>query len=577
MATDNCWTLWQRLPPRYQLTTQEMADEEEITGVMGSRVGSPTPRSASSRQSPRYPSANPHFPGTTLAGIPPHTTDDRLRAFLDRRKLAFPLRNSRYLHNMKTLQRVNSARQKITSDPSIVTYVPSMRAKTLPAFPVTKLSNLQRATVETREYSLSSRNNFYQIKPDTGSHKVVAVHNIFPFDDSKSLARQSKDQSKKYVVNEMNDATMFIDNDKIIYFRKTKPNMTQSVMESIGTYSAKKNDGSYIAHLRKAYLKNPRDHPKPKEAEPDIHTIQRERTDYDKRVGHILDYYSGNECEKGRQFDVNRKTQVPVQTARTGSPRQRIRSSSPRSARLRSLLSTPVAQTPPSTRSCVGHMDPFEEWSLYFKLNQRSVLHEKQFYLRTPGIRVLIPGVQNITPSDVSSCKCRLCRVEMELSVIAQMNEMGIGIPSNMTSDPVSPPIPPEVECPGRPNSAANEIEKPKELPDSELIPNDLPRAKQNGELLTIKLPEISEETSDISSIATNRDTNRNGTTVSVDCDTRKESVSLDVVSVPEAVSTSDKACCTEEQNVVTGEEPKDQEAPTVSEQADTVKAGNCR
>ncbi|XP_067658013.1 uncharacterized protein [Haliotis asinina] len=551
MATDNCWTLWQRLPPRYQLTTQEMADEE---GVIGSRVGCPTPRSASSRQSPRYPSATPHFPGTTLAGIPPHSSDDRLRAFLDRRKLAFPLRNSRYLYNMKTLQRVNSARQKITSDPSIVTYVPSMRAKTLPAFPVTKLSNLQRATVETKEYSLSSRNNFYQIKPDAGSHKVVAVRNIFPFDDSKSLARQSKDQSKKYVVNELDDATMFIDNDKIIYFRKPKPNMTQSVIESVGTYSAKKNDGSYIAHLRKAYLKNPRDHAKPKEAEPDIQTIQRERSDYDKRVGHILDYYSGDECEKGRQFDVNRKTQVSVQTARTGSPRQRVRSSSPRSGRLRSLLSSPVAQTPPSSRI---HMDPFEEWSLYFKLNQRSVLHEKQFYLRTPGIRLLIPGAQNITPSDVSSCKCRLCRVEMELSVIAQMNEMGIGIPSNMTPDPViSPPIPPEVECPGRPNSAANEIEKPKDLPDSELIPNDLPRVKPNGELLTIKLPEISEETSDISSIATNRDTNRNGTT-----GTAQGSTSLDAMNVPEAVSTSNKVCDNEEQNVVPEEKAKNQEA----------------
>lgn len=572
MATENCWTLWQRLPPRYQLTTQEMAEEDEIIGVMGSRVGSPTPRSASSRrESPRYPSANPHFPGTAFAGIAPHTTDDRLRAFLDRKKLAFPLRNSRYLHNMKTLQRVNSARQKITSDPSTVTYVPSMRTKTLPAFPVTKLSNLQRATVETREYTLSSRNNFYPVKPDSGSHKVVAVHNIFPFDDTKSLARQSKDQSKKYVVNELDDATMFIDNDKIIYFRKTKPNMTQSVIGSIGAYSAKRNDGSYIAHLRKAYLKNPRDLAKTKEAEPDIHTIQRERSDYDKRVGHILDYYSGNVCQKGRQCDESRKT--PVQPVRTGSPRQRIRSSS---ARLRSLLSTPVAQTPPSTRSCVGPVDPFEEWSLYFKLNQRSVLHEKQFYLRTPGIRVLIPGVQNITPSDVSSCKCRLCRVEMELSVIAQMNEMGIEIPNNMTSEPVSPPIPPEVECPGRPNSAANEIDKQKVLPDSDPIPNDQPCVKQNGELLTIKLPEITEETSDVSSLATYRNTDRNGTNVSGDCSTKKEGAEQNMVNSSEVVSTSDKACGPGKPAVTTRELPKDPEASTVSEHVETVTAETC-
>jgi hypothetical protein len=48
-------------------------------------------------------------------------------------------------------------------------------------------------------------------------------------------------------------AALYVDKGRVTFFRKTRPDVSQSVYSAMKPYTTR-DDGSYLSHLRKAYL-----------------------------------------------------------------------------------------------------------------------------------------------------------------------------------------------------------------------------------------------------------------------------------------------------------------------------------
>ena len=431
MSTVQTWTLWQRMPPRYQLTTHTYDSDAEEFSVIGNatdRTLSPQPRTASrpvsSGRRPNRPESRTLTQRETFRENFMLSSNDRdqVQAEVSRalkqqtsKSFSFPKRNSDYVNTFQKQRRVNSARRRLAeappspnvSAPQQTPDVPtSPRAHTAPVFPVTNLELQKEKQTKVSEIDPTNvkplRVNMNVKSKSIGEPSKV---DIFQFDDTRSLtsttnsvnkSRNPDTKPKKYVVQDTSRATVYIDSGKVMYFGKSRHDLTQLLKTQ--SLRADRNT-CFLAEIRRDYLKHPKyDNNRTsvsKKTESDPRRIANERVDYNRRVEHILNYYD----EDGSI------TQQPQPRPTSG---QRLKS--PKGARVKGLSLTLSAPSRPPSRS--PSPDPLDGSNDFIRLNRRLKLHERQFYLRTPGMQ------HGNVVGDLDKCRCSMCRMELQLALV---------------------------------------------------------------------------------------------------------------------------------------------------------------
>ncbi|XP_033757264.1 LOW QUALITY PROTEIN: uncharacterized protein LOC117339660 [Pecten maximus] len=415
------WSLWQKMPPRYQLTTRSPLESEEPEVLIDDRPRTPrTPRPMTSPRSQGDTNARPS-PRAYIAGSP-RQGETRTTNVPNMRRPLFPGRKSSYIDHVKTQKRVNSARIKLAANPSPTTRPSRQRAKTAP------LNSPRSAEVycSSRAGSISQQQNrdtSESLKTEsTGefSTKIDLSPDVIGLDDDRSSSgasgfSQREIPPRKFIVRETDEGTLYIDNGKVVFFRKTRQNGTD-LMKINGVGSSEK--GGFLASIRREYLNKPRylantmkTHGRTSTSEDRL--IQRERLTYNQKVGHILDYYSSDDEDQISMDDLSRYTKSPKSWRNTSSTREL-------SPRVRKIY---LDENPRrDRRHASSHYDVMDDQSAYLKLTSQSKLHDRKFYLRTPGFQMLVPGAQGITAANFEkNCKCGMCRIEMQISLLAQL------------------------------------------------------------------------------------------------------------------------------------------------------------
>ncbi|KAK7473454.1 hypothetical protein BaRGS_00035283 [Batillaria attramentaria] len=540
----NCWTLWQRMPPRYQLTMRDVRQEDDVTPA---RATTPSPPSRASSASPRSPRLRSPRAVRRLGSARARVSQDG--AMLTSGVLpeeyardteygpqspVLPPRSSPYINNMKNQMRLNSARRKMDescmTSPIPKSYTPKPRATTAPPFPITKLSShedhvLQHVASPRHHHDHHSQHQHQRIedvhqqpkskqqrgftgmrspkRPSSGyallDPRRVAVHTIAPFGElsaegSSPVFHPRSPRQQDCVIGDYQIAALYLDRGRVTFFRKTKPDVAQSVYSAMNPFMTTRDDGSYLAHLRKAYLSGVRDLPKVSSKQPDMekHTTIQERMDYDRKVGRILDYYAKVDIPKNVHAPRPPNAQF-AQTAHSSQQRAFRTLSSRKRAPGSTEITAPgawqegevvnVSQLSPRMSHSQFHSHPhhfhMRDASGFVRINAQARLHDR-FYLRTPGgddpaapsDTHQPPGVQ-----DMSSCACGMCRIEMEVALMAQLQrEMGVPVETftssgqalphgtgtaglGNTASPRQPPlgvVSEEDSCPARPNSVSD-------------------------------------------------------------------------------------------------------------------------
>ncbi|XP_060066600.1 uncharacterized protein LOC132546886 [Ylistrum balloti] len=413
------WSLWQKMPPRYQLTTRSQLDSEEPEVLIDDRPRTPrTPRPMTSPRSQGDTNVRPS-PRAYLAGSP-RQGETRTVNPPNMRRPVFPGRKSGYINHIKTQKRVNSARIKLATNPATTTCPPRQRAKTAP------LNSPRSAEVYCTSRSLPTpqqqkRENYDNLKQnDTGefSAKIDLSADVFGLEENRSSSgasgfSQREIPPRKFIVRETDEGTLYIDNGKVVFFRKARQNGTD-LMKINGSVSSEK--GGFLASIRREYLNKPRYLANTSKAHGRTSTnedrlVHRERMKYNQKVGHILDYYSSDDEDQISMDDLSRYTKSPRSWRNT-------RELSPRVRKIY-LDENPRRD---HRHHASQHYDVMDDPSAYLKLTSQSKLHDRKFYLRTPGFQMLVPGAQGITATNFEkNCKCGMCRIEMQISLLAQL------------------------------------------------------------------------------------------------------------------------------------------------------------
>ena len=399
MPFGQTWSLWQRMPPRYQLTSRYV-DEYVDKAVNTDPDRGSTPRV--------YPTPRPQSASlqkdNILTSYDNDNTDNNLESSRQRisETTSFPRRKSDYISHFQTQQRVSSARRWFAeSPPTPATHRPTgqhvpisstQRAQTAPAFPVTNPGSYQQQNKRLLNKERCRQN----------------ATNVFQFDDSKSVKRvepsvkENDSHRKNYMVQTTNDAVMYIDNGKVIYFRKSRHDLSNLLKTQ--TLRSHRNN-CFIAELRRDYLKHPKYYPRRSGNITDARVLASERVNYNDKLEHILKYYSDNknESEKSRATDSNKQNFIKG-------------------------LRPPVPPSRPPSRESPFSPDRLSPTDL-IKMHRQSKLHKRKFYLRTPSEQ------HTYSTKELESCRCCMCRVELQLALVT-------GLQSDIALAATSPKIP---------------------------------------------------------------------------------------------------------------------------------------
>lgn len=434
MSMVQTWTLWQRMPPRYQLTTKSLPDDPDELVAIGNapdraatprKVSSPRPYSAGNQSPPlssRRASQRENF--MLSSNVPPPVQNEIKESLASNQPkgASFPKRSSDYINTFQKQCRVNSARRRLAEVPptpnrsttqqqslTLTEVPPTHRAKTAPIFPVTnpeahkarksRLSDHSSMTDSVIGKNVSNA----KAKPRVESSKV----DVFQFEDTKSSvsssvcsthtkARDPEPKAKKYVVQDTNKATVYIDNGKVMYFGKSRHDLTQ-LLKTQSLRADRSN--CFLAEIRRDYLKHPKYERSGKgnavsKCDHDPRRIENERVDYNRRVEHILSYYDENQPESRLSF------MRPSSGLKKGS-------------RVKGLSFIPPTGVSSRPSSGSPTPDPMEALpNDFIRFNKQAKIHKRQFYLRTPGIQ------HGGNVADLEKCRCSMCRMELQLGLV---------------------------------------------------------------------------------------------------------------------------------------------------------------
>ncbi|XP_052102676.1 uncharacterized protein LOC127736161 [Mytilus californianus] len=395
MATSASWTLWKRLPPRYQLSVRTFVDEDDL--IRHSPPGSPKTQRRGSPRHPRSENKSPRPPITSptpankrsIQNIPEIAeNENHMERPVSPSGSYFPYRKSGYIDHFKTQQRVNSARAMMVSDDRSRSPSPNGRMSKTSA-PDAKIN---------KDISMAATEIQHSIKR-CEHHKVQTEK-----EDQDTYPQYSnKIEQRKYLVRETDEGTMYIDKGKIIYFRRYKSSPVAQT-SNLSRY----NDGGYLASIRREYLTKPRllaMGPRRKTFREETKVFE-EREKYNRKVANILDYYSYPDEDNISLDDLTKYTSSG---RKDHSPRKHA-NMSPKNVK-RIYFAYPKSEH--EVRS-VPIPDIQNDPGSYFKVNQQSKLHDRNFYLKTPGHK------SSFRETNILDCACGMCRIEMQLALMAQ-------------------------------------------------------------------------------------------------------------------------------------------------------------
>lgn len=444
------------MPPRYQLTLRDIQGDEEV----GTQANT-SPESRSRSQTPR--SARPRSPAaksltTTNTRSKQHVTltscggsDEGFRKLEAGSNTVLPARHSSYISNRKNQMQLNSARRQL--DEGLLTGpVPQLGVskKTVAPFPVTRLANCmqvkdaRQSTPAAKCRRQVSGNHHSFAPPGSGRRAVsatservhIAVRNVSPFSEVAGgvhfCDQQRNAQRRVGVMGDHPAAALCVERGRVALYRKTKADTTQSFYGVTHALLSSRDDENYLAHLRKLYLNGVRDLAKARDREPDIdrHKTIKERIDYDRKVGRILQYYADVDlpivCKSGdntvlptdlqptpgllfygRQFQVSSARASVHSDSRGVDIENHVPSSSFGQVRSQETLS--------QTSDFVWHAG----YGKYTRINNKATLHKRQFYLHTPARDRHVNGEDG--RPDSSSCLCAICRLEMHVALLTRV------------------------------------------------------------------------------------------------------------------------------------------------------------
>ena len=406
MATSTSWTLWKRLPPRYQLSLRTFVDENEFERFSPPSSPKPQRRGSPRQQRVENKSARPPHTSPTpgmkrsIQNFPdvPETNhpDERSRPSSPSGSF-FPFRKSGYIDHFKTQQRVNSARVMMATESTSRSPSPTGRLNKTSQQPEMNTDGVVGYT------SANSRSTATQQTAKRCEHQRGSIHT--DINNDAHSQHSNKMEQRKYLVRETNEGTMYIDRGKIIYFRSYK----QSPV-SQASYMSRCNDGGYLASIRREYLTKPRllaMGPQHKTIKNEIN-VHEERANYNRKVAHILDYYSYPDEDN---ISVDDLTKYTSHGRRLNSPRRQANLSSRNVKRI--YFSYPKSDHE-SRFSSSPMQDLQNDPGSFFKVNQQSKLHDRNFYLKTPSHK------SSFHEADILDCTCGICRIEMQLALMTQ-------------------------------------------------------------------------------------------------------------------------------------------------------------
>ncbi|GFN82413.1 hypothetical protein PoB_000891900 [Plakobranchus ocellatus] len=485
----SCWALWQRLPPRYQLSTREPDPVQDAGLSSPHHIKSPrTSLSAGGASKAKdclrknimdsltdretcevlYKPTNAGFQGhkDSTKQIKCYPSRGKGRATMyftiktspreespvqtSRGQAAFPSRNSPFLTSFKQQQRINSARQNFV-DPS--TTPPASPRRNTPRnlkikmsetrFPVTKIETYPTSSTQPKhdyrspKHKRNSRASSDAVlnKTDTASKSAInhsssalSVNTLLPVHEGKPFLKNplySEAKNSRYILKTAQTSSVIIDNDKVLVVKQNRayPHSAPSSRES---------SANYLAHLRRLYLRDPKDFAKANRhnaPESPKKKLFYERLEYEKRTDSILNYYSraddvelatawASAVEFSRRPNTTPSTRIYKHRDGSKSSRPHRSPSRPTSARTRpnsARFPFELADSPPSTSS---PRDALGDWNEFLKINSRSALHERQFYLRTPAVgRHGVTNTVTESPRQINDSTCRLCQVQLDNNV----------------------------------------------------------------------------------------------------------------------------------------------------------------
>lgn len=437
MSMVQTWTLWQRMPPRYQLTSKCLLEDPDELVAIGNapaeRAATPrksaSPRPYSARSSPPLSSRSVNQKENfMLSSSVPETNQNEVKESLKNnqsKNFSFPKRGSDYINTVQKQRRVNSARRRLAEAPPTPSKTSTTqssteanhfatRAKTAPVFPVTSPEIFKARKSKMSDSSLQDAVTCKTVN-NMKSKSVAETSKVdlFQFEDSKSVVssssgsahQKSRDQehkAKKYVVQDTSRATVYIDNGKVMYFGKSRHDLTQ-LLKTQSLRADRSN--CFLAEIRRDYLRHPKYDRKTlkgtaiSKTDTDPRLIAHERVDYNRRVEHILSYYDENLPES--RLSHIRPT--------SGN----IRIKSPKGGRMKGLSLTPanaLQSRPPSRSPSPEPIEPLP--NDFIRLNRQAKIHRRQFYLRTPGMQ------HGGTMAEMEKCRCSMCRMELQLALV---------------------------------------------------------------------------------------------------------------------------------------------------------------
>lgn len=432
MSMVHTWTLWQRMPSRYQLTTHAYNMDTDECMVVGNATDSSknnvSLRPASSGRHSSLPNSRSQSYRNNIM-LSSYIVDPALSVVASTRNQHtsknFPRRNSDYVSTFQKQRRVNSARRRLAEmapTPNVpgkqqsTAIVMTLRAQTVPTPPVTisdsnKEQLLKQSESSPPEDKALHINMSIKSKLISEPSKVNLIHNTKSLSSTTSPVHRSHDtdpklKPKTYIVKDTNNATVYIDRGKVMYFRKSRHDMTPL----LNTQSSRAHRNTcFLAEIRRDYLKHPkyeRDQSSTRrKTENDPNRIANERVDYNKRVEHILNYYDEN---------VNNPHNPRPR------PASGYRTRSPKGAHVNGLSLPHTSSSRPPSRAASASPDPAECSNDFMRLSRQLKLHKRQLCIHTPGVQ------HGNNVADIDMCRCSMCRMELQLALVTRTISAGV-------------------------------------------------------------------------------------------------------------------------------------------------------
>lgn len=399
MTSSPGFAIWQSMPTRYQFTLQE----RDVGSSFLTR-GDPKRKT--------FPQKLPEEKKVTTEVLPPTIPVKRIvfdgvepktNRIIPKKneKVLSPRKDSSYLVHVKFEKRAHSAFVKSLDKTILDRKEKTKHKRTKSAFPVTALSrgasgrNCPDITVASPLVCKSVQEGHIQ-----ESEKRM-TDGVFNFDDRKGACVTTV-LPRKYVVRESDNATMYIDKGKVVYFRKSRHN-TYNILNNLPVGVNK--IGGFIYDTRKVQMQRSRQH----RCVPNDTPLQ------NYKLNPSADQNDSSVTDSSKNGDISvAAKRVPVNTNYQHPGKRKMMFFLPK----HTLTASPSPSSPLLREDTFSSTCP----------NSQSRIGERQFYLQTPQKQntpqiTQTSDMQQYLEEKLETCTCAMCRLEMQLAAMAATDD----------------------------------------------------------------------------------------------------------------------------------------------------------